>query len=483
MALAICEFVIGAERLSIGASIKMASFFELQLEALGSLVSALGSDGEHGFRLAPGVSFESRSSGSGLGIYAKEVLAKGTVLVQVPFRRCLSVEAVAASPGLRRVFVEQAQLLNFPDEVLAIGLMYARLLIESSSSSAESFSLESCPWLLHAKTLPQSFNSTLFWEDDELLQLKGCTVFHLTQLMKRQIDADFQNVHAQLAEAYPELLGGITKDLYAWALSVIYSRAVGITRGGAYARIIPPVIDMANHDPHAAEEAADTFDFDEATDCLKFLAASDRAAGEECSAVYGRYPNSKLAYTYGFVIPTGNPHRCIDMWARVPASSYAADKKRLLLSSNSLTADQSYSFTGTLRPGWVSPALLATIRVIQINSQEELDVSARAFKGMIVSTRNEAATYASLLGLLQARVEADVAEAERAELGELLLSGAGDEAGGGRRLMALVIRCEERELVSECIGLVRRWVQELEAHNSAYVPPDADDSDASFAEV
>ena len=481
-----------------------------QARAVEELVARLSSSSS-GFAVAPAVSFRS-SADSGVGIYAKESVKKGAVLVQIPFDQCLSAEAVTASPGLRVVFEEQEQLAAFPDEVLAIGLMYGMLRMReqqaAAADAARSRELETaCPWLAHVKTLPppESFNTTLFWSDDELAQLKGCSVFHLTQLMKRQIDADWESVHAQLAQVYPELLGGATKDLYAWALSIVYSRALGFTRRGAPVRVIAPVLDMANHDPHAARDSADTFSFADDEDAVRLLAAQDLSAGDECSAVYGRYPNSKLAYTYGFVVH-GNPVQAVDLWARVPASSFAAERKRQLLQGNALTAQQNYDFSGTLRGGgWVSPALLATIRVIQIADEAELAAAEAAAEAaeeegdeavqsstkrlgpflQSISVRNEAAMLGSLTALLTARLAVEAAEADRLRLGELLLDGpgaeqgvgVGDGGGGGggvsREFQALVIRVEEREVVRECLAAVRGWAAELERLGEAYEAPDA----------
>ena len=447
------------------------------LHELEKLVSRLQTS-EDGFTLS-GVEFSSNLR-SGVGVFAKESVTKGSVLVQIPYRLCLSVDAVVSTPSLKRIFEEQEQLLSFPDEVLAVGLMFGAICAREHTSAPASRAeeLESmCPWLQHVKTLPVLFNTTLFWSDVELGQLKGCTTFHLTQLMRRTIDSDWNSVHEKLVEAYPELLGGATKADYMWALSIIYSRAVGFTRRGSAIRCIPPVLDMANHDPHAAAEAADTFAFDDELDVVRLVAAQDTAAGEECTAVYGRYPNSKLAYTYGFVVHS-NPHTAIDLWARVPSTSFMAEQKRQLLESNALTAQQSYDFSGTLRSGgWVSPALLATIRVIQMSSDDEFEQADKAFRGEMVSLRNEAACYSSLKALLTSRMAVESAEADRTRLGELLLAeggGVGSEAEQSREFMALVICVEERELVRECLGAVGRWVAALESSGDGeYIPPDA----------
>ena len=432
------------------------------------------------------VSFQAASdSDAGVGIFANENVSKGTLLLQVPFDKCLTTERVVQCTALRQLFDDQQQLLTFAYEVLAIGLMFGLLCLEKFEAIVDSDErkiaeqtavTDVCPFLLHIKTIPRTFNTTLYWHDDELLELKGCMTFHLTQLMKRQIDKDWESIHSQLAEAYPDVLGGATKEIYMWALSVIYSRAVGISRQGIPLRIIPPVIDMANHDPSfdPTAETADTFDFDEAQDLLKFVAGCDREAKQECCAIYGHYPNSKLAYTYGFVLHP-NPHQAIDLWTRLPQTSFAAEHKRRVLDQHTLTANQTYDFTGTLRKlrgegASVSAALLAMIRVIQVGNEEELAQVENAYKGQIISVRNETATYASLRALLMARMDVERAESDKKRLGELLLDGA---SLGSREVMALVIRVEERELVGECLRLINEWSAELLERGDLYVPPDS----------
>ena len=62
---------------------------------------------------------------SGVAIMAKEALKAGSVVVGVPYDVLLSAQKVMTYEPLRRIFVEQEQLRDFPDEVLAIGIMHA----------------------------------------------------------------------------------------------------------------------------------------------------------------------------------------------------------------------------------------------------------------------------------------------------------------------------------------------------------------------
>jgi len=342
------------------------------------------------------------SENEGFGVFASGPIKRGETLIQVPFSMCITVNKVVEFAGLKQVFEDNAGLLDYPDEVLAIALMHGKLFPESA-----------CSWAKHSKMLPVDFNTTIFWSDAELEELKGNMVFHLTNMMKRQIDTDFNSIHKPLSETYPEVLGGVTKDLYMWALSIVYSRCLDITRGDKDVRCIVPVLDMANHNPHTGAVPSDTFKYDDATDCVCLVAPTDLSKNGECYAVYGMYPNSKLLYTYGFVV-LNNPTMAIDQWVRLPPACFGFDTKNAFLNSHALTRNQTYDFKGTLRPDYVSPALLATIRVIQAD-ESELPHLIKATQGKMLSVRNEAATYVSLRNLIISRMDV-----ERAQVGWMI---------------------------------------------------------------
>jgi hypothetical protein len=372
----------------------MAKFIEFEKTDLEKLVDYVKVNG--GF--VGNIDFR-KTEDEGVGVFTQADSISGEKLITIPFKLCLSTDLVLESP-LRIIFDERPSILEFPDEVLAIGLLYAK--------TNSNVTVESCPWLLHVRTMPESFNTTIFWTEEEMQELKDCNIFHLTRLMKRQMEADWEALHQSLVDEYPDLLGGATIEDYRWALSAVYSRAVGIIKDGKYVRCMPPVIDMANHNPEAGAEAADTFQYDPIVDTITLLNTTDKKADEECFAVYGTYPNSKLLYTYGFCA-INNPHRAVDLWTRVaPQISNAAEKQRIL-DSHSLTQNQTYDFNGTIRPNYVSPALLATIRVIQANEEELANVE-NAYKGEMISVRNEHASYLSLRGLLVQRMKVEVAQ-------------------------------------------------------------------------
>jgi histone-lysine N-methyltransferase SETD3 len=371
---------------------------------------------------------------SGIGVFTSKECSKGDVLISVPLGICISVETISQYSKLNVIFEDNPSILEYPDEVLAIGLMYAITNPEDTN----------CPWSQHVATLPRRFNTPLFWSEDELNDLKGHTLFHLSKMLSQRISSDFDSIHVPLSSNYPELLGRTDQDVYVWALSVVYSRALDITRGSSeHLRVIVPVLDMLNHSPQAATSATDTFHFDEEKGEVQYRAGMALGSGEECLAVYGNYCNAKLLFSYGFAI-RNNPVQAIDLWTRLSPQSFAADYKARLLSQEPLTAPgQTFDFTGSLRPHFVHPRLLATVRVIQATA-DELPRVMNAFRGKIVSVRNETATYRAIKELVTLRLQPEQAERERRELGEMLLSSV---SSSNRKFMAYVVKVEERELL------------------------------------
>lgn len=407
------------------------------------------------------VSFK-KTAESGVCVVAKEEVEAGSTVIGVPYEQLLTVERVKKYEPLRRVFVEQEQLNNFPDEVLAIGLMHAAV------------TGEACPWYKHVVTFPvDGINSTMMWTEEELGELKGTNVYLLTQMMNKQIDADWEAVHVALKQIYPDILGGISLSIYKWAMSMIYSRAVGIAnKDGEYERVIPPVLDFVNHNPVEATETADVFDFDKETMMLNFKVAKDKRAGEECFAVYGPYSNAKLAYSYGFIVPQNN-HRAIDLWTKAGPQTSFGERKQQLLSENALTKEQKYDFEGTIRPDYVSPALLSTLRILNATAEELQmgDQIQKAFMGKMITPRNEEAAYASLLELLAANYNKDRLASDKLLLHDLLVA---NTPRSHRKVIALFVRIDEQELFKMSIDYVEGLRAKLAAEKEDYVPPDYD---------
>ena len=340
------------------------------------------------------ICFDNGEAAEGTGIFSIGEVKRGDTLMKIPFSLCISVEKILCS-SLRVVIDENPGLMEYPDEVMALGIMHGIDNLE-------------CEWHKHILTMPSTFNTPLYWPDEDLEMMNGSIIYHLTLMMKRRMASDYESLHQPLIQQYPALFSGASFEKYIWAMSVIYSRAIGISRNNVYTRCIPPLLDMANHNPLKCEAGVEPLAYSEDGDFLYLMSSTDASSGEQIYVRYSAYPNSKLLYSYGFVL-SHNPDRAIDLWPRVPPTAYRAAEKNDLLRSHPLTQEQTYDFKGTIRSKYVSPALLATCRVIKADEEDWPNIE-NAFHGKLVSVKNELAAYESLYGLVVGRMTVEKAQ-------------------------------------------------------------------------
>ena len=209
-------------------------------------------------------------------------------------------------------------------------------------------------------------------------------------------------------------------------------------------RCIPILIDMANNSVEVGNDSSDTFEYNPEDNHVYFYNTLSLNSHAECFASYGSYSNSKLAYTYGFVLES-NPVKAVDLWTKVSPSTTFKDIKQKALDTAALTKQQTYDFTGTIRTNYISSALLQTIRVIQLDEKEIEMIDTKLFNNpkKMVTVRNELATYTALKSLISVKVKPEQMERDRLELENLLQC---NTALSNRKLMALVIRIDEQTL-------------------------------------
>ena len=205
----------------------MSGFTSFDVGSIQKLIDTVTTrSAEEGSSVSPSIEFRYNDE-AGVGVFAKEPIPSGKVLITVPFNQCISAESVMETAIGKEIISIRPGLLQYQDEVMALGLMYA-VTLQKRGQKDENSAL--CPWIDHVNTLPTTYNTPLYWSEEELDQLKGYNTYHLTNLMKKQIAGDWTALHLPLSEEYRELLGEATLELYQWALSTVYSRAVGIVR-------------------------------------------------------------------------------------------------------------------------------------------------------------------------------------------------------------------------------------------------------------
>eukprot|EP00904_Undaria_pinnatifida_P008004 jgi/Undpi1/4333/HiC_scaffold_17.g07699.m1 len=439
----------------------------------------------HGGRISK-LCLEDLGGDMSLSVVTEEPVLKGDVVMSIPISVCMTVESV-----------------------LALHLMSER------RKGSDSF------WKEYLSTLPDDVDTPLRWiveakagsgEEEALHLLDGTMVGLLSKMMHTQVVKDWEEVHLPLIDAHPEVLGGIRFEDYLWAMSSIWSRAFDYLEqapdGLALSRrAMVPVVNAANHDPSAAGSLSEMIEFHAeggistsvdrdvvgggsvvgvGDGILRVVAGRDYKAREQFYLLYGRYSNAKLLYSYGFVLP-GNPYGCLDYWIRIPPTDPGFDWKQALLDGHDLTATQAYDFSGTLRAGgWVSPALLATARVAQLNADER-PYAENAFRGEIVSPRNEAAAMTALLAglwrklagqssfkpvdqtdVVIAKLEEQLSQRQQQQQEEQQQGQQqADGNASSRRIAATRVRLEEKEVVAGAVEALENSLKELQQAVSA----------------
>jgi hypothetical protein len=89
----------------------------------------------------------------------------------------------------------------------------------------------------------------------------------------------------------------------------------------------------------------------------------------------------------------------MDFWLRCQQNDPFLQLKTQVLKSHPMTANQTYDFRGTLRRDKIALALLATVRITKLKSEEEIkELAAKAFQPKPISKENELACYQIIIG-------------------------------------------------------------------------------------
>ncbi|ETW03236.1 hypothetical protein H310_05635 [Aphanomyces invadans] len=389
----------------------------------------------------------------GHGVVAAKAFVQGEHTLDIPFRLTMNVHSALAS-DLAAVFSNETNLADI--EILALHLMYEK------QKGTASF------WAPFIRSLPATFDTPIFWTDEPFNALKGTNVSLLASMMKQQIVADYTSIHTPIFQKYPALFhrASLTMQEYKWALSVIWSRAFGITKGGQYLQVLCPAMDMFNHDVLLNRPLDDFIVFDEQTQMLCHRLHVDCVANTPLHICYGPYSNAKLLYSYGFVVP-GNARRGIDFWVNVPTNDPYYKLKKMLLDSNDMTAHQTYDFEGTLLGSTVSERLLAMARIV-LMQEDEIHARNNAFHQAVISRRNEIAVYDSLTIACRRKLQAFTTTLED----DIATLAAGNLSQ--QMAFALQVRIEDKQVLEDTIGTLAKWKAYLVAHPDENVYPPRD---------
>ncbi|GJN34030.1 hypothetical protein PR202_gb22663 [Eleusine coracana subsp. coracana] len=231
----------------------------------------------------------------GLGLVAARDLPRGEVVAEVPKKLWMDADAVAASD------IGRACASGDLRPWVAVAL----LLLREAARGADS------PWAPYLAILPRQTDSTIFWSEEELLEIQGTQLLSTTMGVKDYVQSEFDSVEAEIINANKDLFPDtVTYDDFLWAFGVLRSRVFPELRGDKLALI--PFADLVNHSPNVTSDGS----------CWEIKGKGlfgreamfslrtpvDVKSGEQ---IYIQYDldksNAELALDYGFI--ESNPYR------------------------------------------------------------------------------------------------------------------------------------------------------------------------------
>ena len=298
------------------------------------------------------------------------------------------------------------------------------------------------PLAAHLAALPEAYDATVFWTDEELEELRGSPLHAQTEALRAQTAADFQELHSALLSQQPELfpppLCGL--EAYRWALATLWSRAMDLPVGdsGASMRLVVPWIDMCNNDSelpvcHAHERSGNS---------VVLLAGRAYSKGETVNINYGLSSASAALRLHGFM-PRGARVE-VPLYAEMSDAADLYDAKRRLLDRAGVQPGAPFLLT-LEEP--VPPLLLLALRAQRLSAPDLAGVEGAGLRpGVRVSIDNERAALGALRDGIEAMTRAypSACAADEALLADETLP-------EGRRRAAVELRLGEKRVLEAAV--------------------------------
>ncbi|KAK9274080.1 hypothetical protein L1049_018894 [Liquidambar formosana] len=163
-------------------------------------------------------------SNKGFGIFASNDVSEGVLLV-VPLDLAITPMRVLQDPTLGPECSAMFEEGEVDDRFLMILFLTVERLRKNSS------------WKPYLDMLPTTFGSPLWFTDDELLELKGTTLYRATELQKKKLQSLYDDKVKDLVKKLLILDGDLER--FVKANSVFWTRALNIPLPHSY--VFPPI--------------------------------------------------------------------------------------------------------------------------------------------------------------------------------------------------------------------------------------------------
>ncbi|KAJ6675447.1 putative METHYLTRANSFERASE [Salix viminalis] len=277
----------------------------------------------------------------GFGVFSSNDVSDGVLLV-VPLDLAITPMRVLQDPLIGpecRAMFEEGEV---DDRFLMILFLMLERLRNNSS------------WKPYLDMLPTTFGNPLWFTDDELLELKGTTLYRATELQRKRLLSLYEDKAKGLVQKLLILDGDLEIEVcfedFLWANSVFWTRALNIplpriprfagvdgqSNETVWVEGLVPGIDFCNHNLKAVA----TWEVDGTGMAIgvpqsMYLLSAEKTPFQmekEITISYGNKGNEELLYLYGFVIDN-NPDEYLMVHYPVEAIQNVpfADSKMQLL--------------------------------------------------------------------------------------------------------------------------------------------------------
>ncbi|XP_047324414.1 fructose-bisphosphate aldolase-lysine N-methyltransferase, chloroplastic [Impatiens glandulifera] len=171
----------------------------------------------------------------GLGLVAKRDISRNDVVLEVPKKFWINPDTVAAS-DIGRVCGGLKPWIS-----VALFLIREKKLKDKSK------------WRYYLDILPQTTDSTLFWSEEELYQIRGSQLLSTTRNVKQYVQTEFEKLQEEVIIPNNQLFPfQIQPEDFLWAFGILRSRAFSRLRGQNL--VLIPIADLINHSPDITTE-------------------------------------------------------------------------------------------------------------------------------------------------------------------------------------------------------------------------------------
>uniref|UniRef100_A0A8B9BBE2 protein-histidine N-methyltransferase n=2 Tax=Anser TaxID=8842 RepID=A0A8B9BBE2_9AVES len=290
----------------------------------------------------------------GFGLKATREIKAEELFLWVPRKLLMTVES-AKNSVLGSLYSQDRILQAMGNITLAFHLLCER-------ANPNSF------WLPYIQTLPNEYDTPLYFEEDEVQYLQSTQAIH-------DVFSQYKNTARQYAYFYKviqthpnasklPLKDSFTYDDYRWAVSSVMTRQNQIpTEDGSRVTLaLIPLWDMCNH-----TNGLITTGYNLEDDRCECVALQDFKAGEQIYIFYGTRSNAEFVIHSGFFFDN-NSHDRVKIKLGVSKSDRLYAMKAEVLARAGIPTSSVFALHSTEPP--ISAQLLAFLRVFCMSEEE-----------------------------------------------------------------------------------------------------------------